>query len=1427
MDLLAQVSADTSMSMEVDTETPVVKAEDGAESPSTTKVSSNTTPHKKVKKVKKVKALESQTPPSPATDQSATKTVVKTEAAAAAAATTKATKQEPIAEIIPPRPVYSTWRVRDAAHFLLQEKVPPPTKSRMNLSSQFDVDAALERLKRDKISVVKKAFDAAASTILDHIQQGSNNDGFYDHESIQDEDLPPILSDVKKLQTMRLASIERAYDNKDPTKRKLARQQETPLNLSSLFKSKRSAKKKTEAPKFTRNTPASSMAALDARLTSSRAILCTAANVTFESLTPPLEGLEVDISDVPQNPNKAGADKSTHKEDGDDEDDTTDAATVSNMGAVVVEAQSLGQRIEAVAENAAKRSSLRYKYRKDNARFDKPVKPFFQMKNPFAWKEKEGSDEEEDDDDDDEVPMYEYNPTGEALTEAWTTVCRPRLLSILHTGAGHAIYHDVNWPSRHGRIANLLSKLTTKDNNYGPHLIVTVEPDVDRFAQEFRPINSHLRLMSMDNVDSLRCLKYAGTSSQLCKLRKQFPDANGLPEAPFHVIVTSYAQFLRDYLHFCQMPFEAVLMDDGVSWLAAAQGDPNSPMGKIWDEAIWSKSDHQMGLAGTIEKEWDYSVDTFDETTIKEAWVGLTARHRIATSSILKVQQRASLDTLPVERIVNFILPHFAEVTREEWDRSRITNDTASMKHFRKLLTRAIVVHDSTNEDLDPYKLAIEALQGDLPSVEKSNDPEVPELIPDETFVSDGKVAASRRSALQWLGSSDESWLRYELGSVQFKHILEAMKNSSSYGHICEEIVTASILTSTGATGQVAGSMAYRPAVRCGRHFGSEQGLRQHHSALHAPPGTWLCRICSVDCVTSQARTHHERSCGQPNGGLDSSNGLGASTSGQIGRGGAYKGPTGIVGKKKSNKTSQANVPVKEKDSDGSIRLPGYRGVWVNQAGKHFVKVDGARVSGEDSDVIYFETADEAAKKHDEFMKSKKPKGKVEYNFKDDGNRILYEDVSTTSTTGLGGGANSVVPALSVINIKDLPPEVKPLLRDPRQTSRTGGNSKRHVYAYRGVCRQARKGHDRWQSQISFMGVNHYLGTFDSEWDAAAIYAWAHLILYGEEATKQAQKEGEEAAAAYEQEKKDIAEGKIPATPPKNEKKKKQGGKKKADGKDDDEGEGESKTGRKRGRATKDDAGGEKKRRASADKESLAPILAKGVGKAVVLAPRPQFAENGDMQLTSETATRLLAARKLRYCVSDANEPAPIAMQYRPCLPGNPDITNPAGAMLVGLSSVSFGWDDKEYVANCFDESSGTNADRALSALIAQYSDQGVNDSFRTLVQGTSTVIGCASERTRRMNESLGLRSAAIGGVIGSMDCHIGGSPIGCSEKAAYIRYSPTDSSDFQFCALSDNDLVTINGRRITPKMGCFPLCNDDVCTVGPRVFAFLLPTET
>ena len=149
-----------------------------------------------------------------------------------------------------------------------------------------------------------------------------------------------------------------------------------------------------------------------------------------------------------------------------------------------------------------------------------------------------------------------------------------------------------------------------------------------------------------------------------------------------------------------------------------------------------------------------------------------------------------------------------------------------------------------------------------------------------------------------------------------------------------------------------------------------------------------------------------------------------------------------------------------EKDADGCIRVSGYRGVWMNQENEFVVKVKEIGLKGDDGQLLTFATAIEAAKKYDAVLKGDNPEGRVEYNFTVDGNRIVYDDKATGSASGLGGGGTSVVPALAVVNIKDLPADVKPLLRDPRQTSRTGGNSKRHVYAYRGVCRQARKGHD-------------------------------------------------------------------------------------------------------------------------------------------------------------------------------------------------------------------------------------------------------------------------------------------------------------------------------------------------------------------------------
>ena len=1202
----------------------------------------------------------------------------------------------------------------------------------------------------------------------------------------------------------------------------------------------------SKGPKFTRNTPASSAAALDFRFNSSRAILCAAGNIVFEALTPSCDENgadknEIDVLDVPQKHN---------------------TKSNVNMGAVVVEAQTLAQRTLAVVENALRRAHLRYQYRKENALFDikddvddETDQFFTRIENPFAWKgDKHDIDLESMDsvDSSEESAGIPYDPKPESLSTQWVSRCRPRLLSILNSGAGHAIYHDMNWASRHGRIADLLRSMSTSrdsdpknsrqlgvdstSDNFGPHLIVTTEPEVYGFAQEFHDCLGSRQLVSKlcDLKKTLKVLAYQGTKKARKKLRLKFPEAKGLPESPFHVMVTSYTIFLEDYFHFCQMPFETVILDDGVSWMATAQGDPNSAIGSIWDNGIWSANDQQTGLAGTFPtgggSSWDFSREKISETAVKDAWVGLTARHRIMTSATLALEQRSSVDLVPVSGLVNFVAPHFADVVREEWDRSRITSDLKSMDHFRQLVARSTVVHSSgldMGTDSNSHQIAVRALNGEFECKDRS-DPIIPHLVLDDAFVSNGKINFSRRSALAWLGPANQSWLRYELGKAKLQHILDAMKISNKHGHFCEEITTASSTTTSGATGQVAGTMAYRLAIRCGRHFGSEQGLRQHISALHAPPGTWLCRTCGSDCMTSQARTHHERSCGQPSSGVvagETNSSVGAVPT--VGQGATGKSG---VGKKKGNRSSisQPATTSEEKDADGSFRVPGYRGVWVNKDGKHFVKIDGEKVNkdGNADEVLLFDACDDAAKKHDEVLcerKKAQKDAKLELNFKPDGTRIVYEDVTPASTSGLGGSASSVVPALSIINIKDLPPDVKPLLRDPRQTSRTGGNAKRHIYAYRGVCRQARKGHDRWQSQISFMGVNHYLGTFDSEWDAAAIYAWAHLILYGEEATKQAQKEGEEAAAAYEKEKQDIAAGRLPEPVPKQ--KKKPAKKKDKDGATPVKGEKQT---RKRKSSTQDTPAKEKRAKTTTkacklEKEAIGSTVAKGVTKAAILGPREIYDGLTDTVLMEMASARIEAARSKAYLVTDIRAGVCAAHDaLRPCIPARPPRQYPplGAAVLVGLNPSWFGWDIQDFVAA---QGEGIDVMMTLQMLAVEYDDDGINERFHSVVQGSMTVLGRASDLTQKSYKSLGLGTVPLGGTIGNVDCHVGGLPGSCSEKAACIRYSPTGVSDFQMYCLSESDVVTVNGRKIDPSSGGVPLRPDDICSVACRVFSFVV----
>lgn len=142
-------------------------------------------------------------------------------------------------------------------------------------------------------------------------------------------------------------------------------------------------------------------------------------------------------------------------------------------------------------------------------------------------------------------------------------------------------------------------------------------------------------------------------------------------------------------------------------------------------------------------------------------------------------------------------------------------------------------------------------------------------------------------------------------------------------------------------------------------------------------------------------------------------------------------GPVSVVGKKAKKKSGSAAGPAKpkDKDADGSFRVPGYRGVWVNPEGKHFVKIGTKRLrlgnadveENVRGDVWFFDSMDDAAKKHDEIVRERGLEKSDGLNFNEDGSRIVHEDgtaPSAASGSVMGGGASSVVPALSVINIK-------------------------------------------------------------------------------------------------------------------------------------------------------------------------------------------------------------------------------------------------------------------------------------------------------------------------------------------------------------------------------------------------------------------------
>jgi hypothetical protein len=140
----------------------------------------------------------------------------------------------------------------------------------------------------------------------------------------------------------------------------------------------------------------------------------------------------------------------------------------------------------------------------------------------------------------------------------------------------------------------------------------------------------------------------------------------------------------------------------------------------------------------------------------------------------------------------------------------------------------------------------------------------------------------------------------------------------------------------------------------------------------------------------------------------------------------------------------------------------------------------------------------------------------------------------------------------------------------------------------------------------------------------------------------------------------------------------------------------------------------------------------------------------------------------------------------------------------------------------------GSDADKIKTKTLlgSEYGAAGRNMQFKSYLQGGKSVVGCASSVMRQTYLQMGLGDPdeTIGSAIGMIDCNIGGNS--SIEAAACICHVPTMTSQFQFAALSSTDLVTLNGQRLTPELGSFPLRHEDICTVGARVFVFLLPLE-
>lgn len=161
--------------------------------------------------------------------------------------------------------------------------------------------------------------------------------------------------------------------------------------------------------------------------------------------------------------------------------------------------------------------------------------------------------------------------------------------------------------------------------------------------------------------------------------------------------------------------------------------------------------------------------------------------------------------------------------------------------------------------------------------------------------------------------------------------------------------------------------------------------------------------------------------------------------------------------------------------------------------------------------------------------------------------------------------------------------------------------------------------------------------------------------------------------------------------------------------------------------------------------------------------------------------------------------------------------------MLIGLSAADFNWGLTDFVSQFPDAEDLLDE----TSFDKEYGLSGTNFNFRCSLQGSVCTIGRHSTHIDEAAQSLGLGQVLLGGPAGTVDCSVGGPDGSCSTFAARIDYCPTIDADYHFAACNDDDVVTLNGVQIKASMGSFPVRDEDILSVGARVFMFILPKDS